>query len=436
MHIEYLEKKKPLPDPAPAYESDPASKSDSSTPSQLEQYLLQLDGEVHRPAVTEILCTASMWAYSDLTTFASWMTRSGLFGEFVGINVSNDVAFVDTTAYLYLSESKNLAILAFRGTELTNPVNWLADVSAKMAEGEEGGIHSGFLTAALVVLPILRELLLEWARSSTSLADTLRCLRRKSPYPKEAFPTEAQLRQPGTIGAPPEDSDEESLTKGDVDELADKVASKVVEELAESQDELKPGLYITGHSLGGAFASLAGAEIYLEPALTKVKRRLRSIYTFGAPMWADKTYVATLEQKGLDKRLFRHRYEKDVVPLLPARSQGEYKHLGCAYKSSKGVWVRSNYGEEQANMAIMTIFWGLMPFLTESVAAWKWFGINWFNQPWLISWLFPYSWTDHEPLRYLRVSQAGRSGFEILGNEVVGLAPVSCDDTVKSNKPR
>lgn len=402
MHIEYLVTRRPS-----------CNSSDRDAPTLMEQHLIELDGEVRDERATEILCFASAWAYSDLTTFAAAMCPRGLYGEFVGINISNHVAFVDTTAYLFLSDTQQLAILTFRGAELTNSINWLADASASMRVVGEGGIHGGFLTAIIAILPLLQELLLSWSSRSCTLADALYCLRAGGCYPLEAFPTLQQLAQTSLSAREqlkPTLPESNPLAQADVQAAA----SAVVDELMVPQG---PALYICGHSLGGAFASLAGAEFYLRPALLAVKRRLRSIYTFGAPAWGDATIVDALDEKGLGTRVFRHRYANDLVPLLPGRHQGAYKHLGRSYENRDGAWVRSTRLDEQVHLGLLALLAGLLPFLTEAMPGWRPLGIKWLNIPGLMRFLLPYSWPDHKPERYLLISQAPKVGFEILGGD-------------------
>lgn len=471
MHIEYLVTKRPtcnLSDEGyqtrghrkrlATNKKKPTEETPTTPP--LEQYLIDLDGEVRDERAAEILCFAATWVYSDLTTFAAAMCPRGLYGEFVGINIANDVAFVDTTAYLFVSETKKLAILAFRGTELTNPINWLTDMSAGMRMIGEGGIHGGFLTAALAIMPLLQELLLCWSKHSCSIAEALYQFRKDGCYPPEAFPTLEQLA-PHSQNAK---DDLETLKKletlkeirmvkkveldqlDQLDQLhqleaqLDQLEAQLTKDLGrptaipsckkskkEENEVPPPALYICGHSLGGAFASLAGVELYLRPRLRNVQDRLRSIYTFGAPAWGDATIVDTFEEKGLGKRVFRHRYENDIVPLLPGRHQGAYKHLGCSYKNLDGVWVRSGDIEEQVHLGLFAILYGFTPFLTEAMPGWRPFGIKWLNIPGLMGLLLPYSWMDHKPDRYLRVSQAPKVGFEIHGGDLATRASgLSC----------
>lgn len=364
MHIEYLVTKNP--------------NKGSVSPSKKIDYLVGLEGTLHNGPAARLLCAAATWAYSDLTTFASMMCNRGLYGEFIGVNVTNEAAFIDTTAYLFLSEDKRVAILTFRGTELTNIVNWLADASTETEPQEEGGIHRGFLTSVIVVLPVLRDLLLGWANSdpSMNLHEGIAEMKKKRCYPEQAYP-------------------------------------QVLEPTPSSETSLPAALYICGHSLGGALAQMAGALLHLDPTLFALREKLRSVYTFGAPMFADKTLADKLQAE-FGERVFRHRYEKDVVPLLPGRQLGNYDHFGHGYVSSEGVWVRRDRKEEPADWSMPAIIIGLVAFAKEKVPALRWVPL-------------PVSWADHSPLRYMETSEAPRAGWEILGWELGGDVPGSCN---------
>lgn len=452
MHIEYIATKRPRcacepgssgqaqpssSDSAQPSSSNPAQQSQTPSslsgqkerlpPSEVEGYLSSLEGKIHTGPATQLLCAASTWAYSDLKTFASMMCHRGLYGEFVGINVTNEVTFVNTTAYLFLSENKELAILTFRGTQMTDLVNWLANSTTEQEPQEEGGIHGGFLTAGIVVLPVLKRLLLPWSLGSTeSLAEGLLWMGEKSCYPDDVFPAsleqavlERLLERDGLLERlekwRPEDKTrwprlkemveaKEGIARERLDQLH-QLAEQMKKDNRTTDRDLNRALYITGHSAGGAIASMAGAVLHLDPRLAPIRSKLRSVYTFGAPMFADNTLAVILE-KELGQQTFRHRYKNDVVPLLPSRLQGKYKHFGCAYVSSnKGVWVRDVSEDKQTFGSLLSNIIGLVAFAKERVNILQWIPL-------------PFSWADHSPLRYMKTSQAPRAGWEILGDEV------------------
>ena len=70
-------------------------------------------------------------------------------------------------------------------------------------------------------------------------------------------------------------------------------------------------VWFTGHSLGGALATLAAGRYERAP----------EVYTFGSPRVGDEEYV-----KGLDTPVYRFVNGRDVVPKLPVR--GPYRHAG------------------------------------------------------------------------------------------------------------
>lgn len=80
-------------------------------------------------------------------------------------------------------------------------------------------------------------------------------------------------------------------------------------------------LYITGHSLGGALATLAAYKML-------VYRDVAALYTFGSPRTAQTELAATIDQ-ALRGRSFRVVNSNDVVPRLPPRIplMMEFRHI-------------------------------------------------------------------------------------------------------------
>jgi pimeloyl-ACP methyl ester carboxylesterase len=408
MHIEYMRTRSPK-----RAESQCAwGGRKMPFPGDVEDYLVALDGTMHNGRATQLLCAASMWAYSDLKTFASLMCHRGLYGEFVSINVTNHPAFVDTTAFLFLSYTKTLALLAFRGTEPLNLVNWLADANTTLVPQEEGGIHSGFLAASIVLMPVLERLLLAWSDPTKprNLRDGLVMLSEDACFPNELImgPLNRWQKSEREIRAG-------NLTKlAGVDDRAVLPPVTLTEEAMEDRREKeanppKPALYICGHSLGGAMAAMAAAML-LDPRFKPIRARLRSVYTFGAPMFTDEVYADTLHRT-LGDRVFRHRFGKDVVPLLPGTRLGSFKHFGVGYVNSPaGVWERAKSDNAPVAWSSLAILISMLAWLKETGNI-------------LPRLSLPYSITDHYPLRYLRTSQAPRAGWEILGWELGGGVP-------------
>jgi hypothetical protein len=411
MHIQYLVTKNPT-------QTQTQEPQDSSpgrgtiTSSNLENRLLNLDGTLHDDQATELFAAASLWAYSDLKTFASMMCMRGLYGEFVGVQVENEMTFVDTTAYLFLSENRKVAILAFRGMDPNRPGGWMVNAATEMVPFQEGLVHAGFLTANLVVLPFLGCLLLSASNEGLDLAESLQAMADQG-FVHELLPalvaieamSEFETREP---------SEREPSAKKSAKKKSAKKSTRTRAAAGRDSDTAEevqsPVLYVCGHGLGGALAGLAGALFYVDPNLSPLRDNLNSVYTFGAPMFADRSFADKLQMQ-MGDRVFRHRYDRDPVPLLgKLQGSGEfpkrayYQHFGCEYVNTEaGGWTRLELANPQGKMSIAGAL---------DLAA---FGFEKMNPLW---WLrIPFSWKDHLPLNYLRTSQMGVASGEVVGSK-------------------
>jgi triacylglycerol lipase len=104
----------------------------------------------------------------------------------------------------------------------------------------------------------------------------------------------------------------QSKTDGKVhDGFYDEV-EKVWSEVVKLLDDKKP-LFICGHSLGGAMATVAASRL---------ERHTKCLYTFGSPRVGNKKFVA-----GLTVKHFRWRNNNDLVPSVPFAWMG-FRHHG------------------------------------------------------------------------------------------------------------
>lgn len=122
-----------------------------------------------------------------------------------------------------------------------------------------------------------------------------------------------------------------------------------------------PPLLITGHSLGGALATMAAASLH-ENGIN-----VAGLYTFGQPRVGDLTFSRQLD-KNLAGKVFRFVNNNDVVPHVPPPFSFQnpmrfYGHLGTLkYFNSKGR-LMSNY---QAFSRAVDGFVGLIKSLFEA----------------------------------------------------------------------
>ncbi len=93
--------------------------------------------------------------------------------------------------------------------------------------------------------------------------------------------------------------------------------------------QLQKSLWITGHSLGGALASLAAAR-WIERG-----RPVQGVYTFGQPRVGDAKFARNFNFE-MKSTAFRFVNNNDVVSRVPPRAMG-YSHVGlCKYFTDGG----------------------------------------------------------------------------------------------------
>jgi len=242
------------------------------------------DGSGRDAEVAHLLGTCAGYAYADIGTVATMMTRLGL-GENACVRVAQtvDAMLVFSTAYLVQSRCGRVVILCYRGTEAGNLGNWLGDADAgpepMRLDAESPAVHAGFhrnvRTTRLAVLDELQH-----ALEGRSLLD------------------------PGT-----------------------------------SVDRPLEALYLTGHSLGGAMAALFALSLAGVAEHRAVAERLRAVYTFGQPM----ALIEPLPElaRTVGRKLYRHITPRDIIPALPPARWGKFAHFGQEYRHSEGEWRRA-----------------------------------------------------------------------------------------------
>lgn len=118
------------------------------------------------------------------------------------------------------------------------------------------------------------------------------------------------------------------------------VWTPLYEQYSKLRSKKKRPLFLTGHSLGGAMATVAAAKLIHED------RPFTSVYTFGQPraVSLETARIFNVEAAG---RYFRFQNNNDMVTRVPGRLMG-YSHIGsCLYISREkkihkdpGFWFR------------------------------------------------------------------------------------------------
>lgn len=91
------------------------------------------------------------------------------------------------------------------------------------------------------------------------------------------------------------------------------------EKLGAAIAELRTGnqaIWITGHSLGGALATLAAARLSLGDGIRDQQFDVQGLYTFGQPRTGNRDFTAAFDQR-FQGRSFRFVNNNDIVPEVP-----------------------------------------------------------------------------------------------------------------------
>jgi hypothetical protein len=288
--------------------------------------------------VAHVLATCAGYAYAQADVVAMIMARMGLNQNRCRMIAETvDAMFICSTAFLVQSSDGRVVILAYRGTEPTNLINWLTDadvypdrIAIPLHDGPDGfEVHGGFYrnvraTRYEVVAALQRALNGEWVGGKGGAA----------PHPLEA-------------------------------------------------------LYITGHSLGAAMAALMAIMLLTDDAYAPIVRTLRAVYTFGQPMIGSPSLAAVCDADDfLGTDVIRYVYRRDVIPHLPPKECGPFAHFGQEYRYlQRPPWVPADRPIEQ-----MTNLLGLVEAPLAFVAR---------QLPWLRNVPFQYSLDDHGPQHYV-----------------------------------
>ncbi len=174
------------------------------------------------------------------------------------------------------------------------------------------------------------------------------------------------------------------------------VAESIQTAIDDPDDERRlRALYITGHSLGGAMAVLAGATIFADESYLSWQPLVRGIYTYGQPMVGDKAFAKSCHER-FGRLLFRHVYERDVVPRLPPLSTGYFEHFGAEYAGSEEGWTPRAKAVVQTRTVLISVPLGALAFVFKQL-------------PLLSKFPLPFSLYDHSPIGYLEAFRAARS---------------------------
>jgi hypothetical protein len=296
--------------------------------------------------VASVLAVLAGYAYSESGTVPVMMARMGL-AENHCLTVAEDVdaMLIKSTAFLVQSRDGRVALLGYRGTEPANSINWLTDLDVSP---ERVAFFPGTRPPAEVHAGFYRNV----RATRFELAAALRRALAGRSVLDDGRPTPWSLPNDGRMEHPLE------------------------------------ALYLAGHSLGGAMASLMAVMMVTdEDYRSEFYERLRAVYTYGQPMIGSPGLASACEKDAfLSRNVIRYVYRHDVVPHLPPWLSGDFAHFGREYRFN-GTWQETKRPSRQVRNVV-----GLLGALTEFLAGMH-RGLR--NIP------FQHSATDHYPHRYI-----------------------------------
>lgn len=301
-------------------------------------------GPHYDPQLAYLLSVISGWSYSDGVTLANQLKYYGFGGATVDeFSVRNPAMYIVATGFFIRSECGRVGILSFRGTEPTNIINWLTDSDLFLHPfGGEGCLRTAWDGWGAVHRGFFVNLQSVWEGIEAELE-------------KAVQPDRSGTREP--------------LRK----------------------------LYITGHSLGGAMAVLAGAKIFGSGS-TEMRDKIHGIYTFGQPAVGDAKFK-TRGEAAFGDRLHRHEYHRDAVPRLPPAITGRFDHFGSVRVSPA---VTEGWGPPREDVPQARF---IAPAVLSVLASFVGRRISYLGR--LERGLCKYSlFDDHSPTRYIQVSRA------------------------------
>jgi hypothetical protein len=272
--------------------------------------------------VAHTLAVAAGYAYSDAKTVSMMLARMGLQDNHcLKVEMSVDAMFIRSTAYLIQSSDGSVVILAYRGTEPTNVINWLTD-----ADVHPDKIAFSFPRDTKAADP-----------AKSSLPPDAKAAPAESYAIHAGFYRNVRATRFAVIAALERALDGRSVLDDDP------------ESPRPPMEKPMTTLYLTGHSLGGAMAALMAVMLSVEPDyIERFARIFKGASTFGAPMVGSPEFAnACAANTFLHRNVVRYVYRKDLVPHLPPSDSDAFQHFGREYRYDRAWKETSNKPIEQ-----------------------------------------------------------------------------------------
>lgn len=158
--------------------------------------------------------------------------------------------------------------------------------------------------------------------------------------------------------------------------------------LARTMPHKMETLYITGHSLGGAMASLFTVLLRTQVSYSAIAATVKGTYTFGGPMIGEPALARACEHRAdIGPTVFRYIYDRDPVPRLPPTASGAFAHFGSEQRYGPGHgWFDAPNSSQVTNP--LRLIEAPLAFAARQFSALRWIP-------------FQYSINDHMPHNYI-----------------------------------
>jgi hypothetical protein len=235
--------------------------------------------------IRHVCAVLAGWAYSDVDTVSAIMARMGLENNACrSIAVENNAMLISSSSFLVQSSCGRVVLLAYRGTDPFDLATWAADadVNPVLVPAQEhatlrGSIHGGF-----------------YRNQRATWFDVIEGLRGAArPEGGSIFDGLRQADPPLTGGHAHLDNPTQSKLEA---------------------------IYITGHSLGAAMATIAAYKLATEDEYKGILEpgRLKGVHCFAPPMVGNEDFARQWEEEPrLRGKLSTYIFENDLVPHLP-----------------------------------------------------------------------------------------------------------------------
>ncbi len=251
--------------------------------------------------IRHVCAVLAAWAYSDTETVSSIMGRMGLENNVCRcVAVENNAMLICSTSYLVQSACGRVVLLAYRGTDPFNLATWAADADVNPAlvpvparAGVAPSVHGGF-----------------YRNQRATWFDVIEGLQGAATT--------------GSILAGLEHADP-PLTGGQKDLATQRAPGAAMQ-----------SLYITGHSLGAAMATLAAFKLATEKEYQPILGvdRLKGVHCFAPPMVGNADFARQCEDAAaLKGKISSYIFQNDIVPHLPPVKG--FVHFGKTFVSQK-----------------------------------------------------------------------------------------------------